>query len=115
MNCFFTIIYGSIWALEMSLSVVFEADTAKTSHRPLTWARIVAIPSQQKILEKKTNKLENTTGPGQQPLRNLSGFPNQQQSQARTVNPSLASARLPNGKIGAVLRLIYSTLSQSTY
>ncbi|OJD16848.1 hypothetical protein AJ78_03038 [Emergomyces pasteurianus Ep9510] len=30
----------------------------------------------------------------------MSGFPTQQQPQTRTANPSLASARLPNGKIG---------------
>ncbi|KAA8650621.1 uncharacterized protein ATNIH1004_003308 [Aspergillus tanneri] len=37
--------------------------------------------------------------PGPQPLRGMSGFPAQQQVQARNV--TLASARLPNGKLGA--------------
>lgn len=40
-------------------------------------------------------------GPGPQPLRGMSGFPAQQQAQAR--NATLASARLPNGKIGAMI------------
>lgn len=41
-------------------------------------------------------------GPGPQPLRGMSGFPAQQQVQAR--NATLASARLPNGKLGAIAR-----------
>ncbi|BCR88064.1 uncharacterized protein ACHE_40628A [Aspergillus chevalieri] len=41
----------------------------------------------------------NRPGPGPQPMRGMSGFPAQQQAQAR--NATLASARLPNGKIGA--------------
>lgn len=41
------------------------------------------------------------SGPGPQPLRGMSGFPAQQQAQAR--NATLASARLPNGKIGAMI------------
>jgi len=40
------------------------------------------------------------SGPGPQPMRGMSGFPAQQQAQAR--NATLASARLPNGKIGAM-------------
>lgn len=40
----------------------------------------------------------NRPGPGPQPLRGMSGFPAQQQVQAR--NATLASARLPNGKLG---------------
>ncbi|KAL2012608.1 hypothetical protein VTN00DRAFT_133 [Thermoascus crustaceus] len=40
----------------------------------------------------------NRPGPGPQPLRGMSGFPAQQQAQAR--NAALASTRLPNGKIG---------------
>ncbi|KAF4155704.1 hypothetical protein CNMCM6069_007681 [Aspergillus lentulus] len=40
-----------------------------------------------------------SSGPGPQPLRGMSGFPAQQQAQAR--NATLASARLPNGKLGA--------------
>lgn len=39
-------------------------------------------------------------GPGPQPMRGMSGFPAQQQAQAR--NATLASARLPNGKLGAI-------------
>ncbi|GIJ98608.1 hypothetical protein Aspvir_000726 [Aspergillus viridinutans] len=39
------------------------------------------------------------SGPGPQPLRGMSGFPAQQQAQAR--NATLASARLPNGKLGS--------------
>ncbi|KAL4778340.1 hypothetical protein BJX76DRAFT_343485 [Aspergillus varians] len=39
----------------------------------------------------------NRPGPGPQPLRAMSGFPAQQQAQAR--NATLASTRLPNGKI----------------
>ncbi|KAH3195542.1 hypothetical protein KXV92_001200 [Aspergillus fumigatus] len=39
-----------------------------------------------------------SSGPGPQPLRGMSGFPAQQQAQAR--NATLASARLPNGKLG---------------
>ncbi|OAT11943.1 NOT2 family protein [Blastomyces gilchristii SLH14081] len=44
----------------------------------------------------------NRPGPGQQPLRGMSGFPAQQQQQPQTrpTNPSLVSTRLPNGKIG---------------
>ena len=41
-----------------------------------------------------------SSGPGPQPMRGMSGFPAQQQAQAR--NATLASARLPNGKIGAM-------------
>ncbi|KAK9602874.1 transcriptional regulator [Aspergillus fumigatus] len=41
----------------------------------------------------------NRAGPGPQPLRGMSGFPAQQQAQAR--NATLASARLPNGKLGS--------------
>ncbi|KAL3437251.1 hypothetical protein BDV09DRAFT_163346 [Aspergillus tetrazonus] len=41
----------------------------------------------------------NRPGPGPQPLRAMSGFPAQQQTQAR--NATLASARLPNGKISS--------------
>ncbi|KAL7653957.1 unnamed protein product [Aspergillus niger] len=41
----------------------------------------------------------NRPGPGPQPLRGMSGFPAQQQAQAR--NAALASARLPNGKLGS--------------
>ncbi|KAE8146090.1 NOT2 family protein [Aspergillus avenaceus] len=41
----------------------------------------------------------NRPGPGPQPLRGMSGFPAQQQAQAR--NATLASARLPNGKLGS--------------
>ncbi|KAJ5728744.1 uncharacterized protein N7483_003252 [Penicillium malachiteum] len=37
-------------------------------------------------------------GPGPQPLRGMSGFPAPQQAQAR--NATLASTRLPNGKLG---------------
>ncbi|KAL1992126.1 hypothetical protein VTN49DRAFT_4158 [Thermomyces lanuginosus] len=37
-------------------------------------------------------------GPGPQPLRGMSGFPGQQPAQAR--NATLASSRVPNGKIG---------------
>ncbi|EAL93408.2 NOT2/NOT3/NOT5 family protein [Aspergillus fumigatus Af293] len=40
-----------------------------------------------------------SSGPGPQPLRGMSGFPAQQQAQAR--NATLASARLPNGKLAA--------------
>ncbi|KAJ5215722.1 uncharacterized protein N7498_002129 [Penicillium cinerascens] len=40
----------------------------------------------------------NRPGPGPQPLRGMSGFPAPQQAQAR--NATLASARLPNGKLG---------------
>ncbi|BDD56085.1 hypothetical protein MAP00_001562 [Monascus purpureus] len=39
----------------------------------------------------------NRQGPGPQPLRGMSGFPAQQ---AQTRNAVLASARLPNGKLG---------------
>lgn len=42
-----------------------------------------------------------SSGPGPQPLRGMSGFPAQQQAQAR--NATLASARLPNGKLGAMI------------
>lgn len=35
-------------------------------------------------------------------MRNISGFPNQPQPQARATNPSLASGRLPNGKLGTI-------------
>lgn len=38
------------------------------------------------------------SGPGPQPLRGMPGFPAQQQAQAR--NATLASTRLPNGKLG---------------
>lgn len=41
------------------------------------------------------------SGPGPQPLRGMPGFPAQQQAQAR--NATLASARLPNGKLGAMI------------
>ncbi|KAL4807078.1 hypothetical protein BDV18DRAFT_136836 [Aspergillus unguis] len=41
----------------------------------------------------------NRPGPGPQPLRAMSGFPAQQQAQAR--NATLASTRLPNGKISS--------------
>lgn len=41
-----------------------------------------------------------SSGPGPQPMRGMSGFPAQQQAQAR--NATLASARLPNGKLGAM-------------
>ncbi|GFG25458.1 general negative regulator of transcription subunit 2 [Aspergillus udagawae] len=41
-----------------------------------------------------------SSGPGPQPLRGMSGFPAQQQAQAR--NATLASARLPNGKLGVL-------------
>ncbi|KAL4880427.1 hypothetical protein BJY04DRAFT_228532 [Aspergillus karnatakaensis] len=41
----------------------------------------------------------NRPGPGPQPLRAMSGFPAQQQTQAR--NATLASTRLPNGKISS--------------
>ncbi|KAL4743852.1 hypothetical protein BDV11DRAFT_177572 [Aspergillus similis] len=41
----------------------------------------------------------NRPGPGPQPLRAMSGFPAQQQTQAR--NATLASSRLPNGKISS--------------
>jgi CCR4-NOT transcription complex subunit 2 len=44
-------------------------------------------------------------GPGPQPLRGMSGFPAQQQAQAR--NATLASARLPNGKLGADTSLLH--------
>ncbi|EDP54630.1 NOT2 family protein [Aspergillus fumigatus A1163] len=40
-----------------------------------------------------------SSGPGPQPLRGMSGFPAQQQAQAR--NATLASARLLNGKLAA--------------
>ncbi|KAJ5914373.1 hypothetical protein N7504_003256 [Penicillium tannophilum] len=40
----------------------------------------------------------NRPGSGPQPLRGMSGFPAPQQAQAR--NATLASARLPNGKLG---------------
>ncbi|KAJ5640938.1 hypothetical protein N7528_000563 [Penicillium herquei] len=40
----------------------------------------------------------NRPGPGPQPLRGMSGFPAPQQAQAR--NATLASTRLPNGKLG---------------
>jgi hypothetical protein len=43
-----------------------------------------------------------TTGPGPQPLRGMPGFPSQQQPQAR--NASMATSRLPNGKLGALYR-----------
>jgi hypothetical protein len=46
-----------------------------------------------------------SSGPGPQPLRGMSGFPAQQQAQAR--NATLASARLPNGKLGANPLLLY--------
>ena len=42
-------------------------------------------------------------GPGPQPVRGMTGFAAQQQAQAR--NASLATARLPNGKIGALTDL----------
>ncbi|KAL4943327.1 hypothetical protein BDV06DRAFT_190279 [Aspergillus oleicola] len=41
----------------------------------------------------------NRPGPGPQPLRAMSGFPAQQQAQAR--NATMASSRLPNGKISS--------------
>ncbi|EED20619.1 NOT2 family protein [Talaromyces stipitatus ATCC 10500] len=41
----------------------------------------------------------NRPGPGPQPLRGMPGFPSQQQAQAR--NASMATSRLPNGKIGS--------------
>ncbi|KAL4903638.1 hypothetical protein BDW74DRAFT_155881 [Aspergillus multicolor] len=41
----------------------------------------------------------NRPGPGPQPLRAMSGFPAQQPAQAR--NATLASSRLPNGKISS--------------
>ncbi|PYI17703.1 NOT2 family protein [Aspergillus violaceofuscus CBS 115571] len=41
----------------------------------------------------------NRPGTGPQPLRGMAGFPAQQQAQAR--NAALATARLPNGKIGS--------------
>ncbi|KAJ6088776.1 hypothetical protein N7486_010037 [Penicillium sp. IBT 16267x] len=40
----------------------------------------------------------NRPGPGPQPLRGMSGFPAPQQAHAR--NATLASTRLPNGKLG---------------
>ncbi|KAI9368261.1 hypothetical protein BJX61DRAFT_524839 [Aspergillus egyptiacus] len=41
----------------------------------------------------------NRPGPGPQPIRTMSGFPAQQQAQAR--NATLASTRLPNGKMSS--------------
>ncbi|KAL4797061.1 hypothetical protein BDV19DRAFT_359622 [Aspergillus venezuelensis] len=41
----------------------------------------------------------NRPGPGPQPLRAMSGFPAQQQAQAR--NATMASSRLPNGKMSS--------------
>ncbi|KAL3470626.1 hypothetical protein BJX99DRAFT_239124 [Aspergillus californicus] len=41
----------------------------------------------------------NRPGPGPQPIRTMSGFPAQQQAQAR--NATLTSTRLPNGKISS--------------
>lgn len=52
-----------------------------------------------------------SSGPGPQPMRGMSGFPAQQQAQAR--NATLASARLPNGKLGAIPLGRYS-LERST-
>ncbi|EFR00016.1 hypothetical protein MGYG_09006 [Nannizzia gypsea CBS 118893] len=42
----------------------------------------------------------NRPGPGQQPIRGMSGFPAQPQSQNRTANTALLSGRLPNSQMG---------------
>ncbi|OAX85129.1 hypothetical protein ACJ72_00501 [Emergomyces africanus] len=52
------------------------------------------------MYERDTDISSRNVGPGQQPLRGMSAFPAQQQPQTRTANPSLASTRLSNGKIG---------------
>lgn len=50
--------------------------------------------------EDHADSLLSLLGPGPQPLRGMSGFPAQQQAQAQARNVTLASARLPNGKLG---------------
>lgn len=52
------------------------------------------------FFDQDTDVLEPVPGPGPQPLRGMSGFPAQQQQQAQARNATLASARLPNGKLG---------------
>ncbi|KAG2010991.1 hypothetical protein GB937_007306 [Aspergillus fischeri] len=65
------------------------------------WACLIEIAPSLSIHCFVTFALINhyfSSGPGPQPLRGMSGFPAQQQAQAR--NATLASARLPNGKLG---------------
>ncbi|CEJ53917.1 Putative NOT2 family protein [Penicillium brasilianum] len=54
----------------------------------------------------------NRPGPGPQPLRGMSGFPAPQQAQAR--NATLATARLPNGKIGGAANWNFNLPGAST-
>ncbi|KAJ5911969.1 uncharacterized protein N7473_001272 [Penicillium subrubescens] len=54
----------------------------------------------------------NRPGPGPQPLRGMPGFPAQQQSQAR--NATLATARLPNGKLGGAANWNFNLPGTST-
>ncbi|EAW18687.1 NOT2/NOT3/NOT5 family protein [Aspergillus fischeri NRRL 181] len=66
------------------------------------WACLIEIAPSLSIHCFVTFALINhyfSSGPGPQPLRGMSGFPAQQQAQAR--NATLASARLPNGKLGS--------------
>ena len=52
------------------------------------------------FFDQDADMFDPAPGPGPQPLRGMSGFPAQQQQQAQARNATLASARLPNGKLG---------------
>ncbi|OXV11696.1 hypothetical protein Egran_00540, partial [Elaphomyces granulatus] len=64
------------------------------------WVPLYQLRSSQRISPKSCFFIMNRPGPGPQPLRSMSGFPAQQQAQAR--NATHSSTRLPNGKIGVV-------------
>lgn len=82
------------------MASILPVDSSRKSvPKPVTWATVVATLKEDSSSERNANKPSDRTGPGPQPLRGMSGFPAQQQAQAR--NAALASTRLPNGKIGA--------------
>lgn len=59
------------------------------------------------FFDQDADVFESAPGPGPQPLRGMPGFPAQQQQQAQARNATLASARLPNGKLGTKAPWIY--------
>lgn len=85
--------------LEMAPPIPPSDSHRESAPKPVTWAKVVATSTEDSSSERKADRSSDGTGPGPQPLRGMSGFPAQQQAQAR--NAALASTRLPNGKIGA--------------
>ncbi|KAL1885690.1 transcriptional regulator [Paecilomyces lecythidis] len=83
--------------MDSSLATV-DSSCGRPPKSPATWAKVVAASSEDPAPRKRADSSVDNIGPGPQPLRGMSGFPAQQQAQAR--NATLASARLPNGKIG---------------